>query len=569
MNDVTGTWMRWRENVTEEDLSAELSAMEKNPEEREDAFYRDLAFGTGGLRGILGAGTNRMNEYIVARASQGLANYIRKNFSPDARSIAVSHDSRIKSDVFARVCAEVFAAAGITVHLYPRLMPTPCLSYAVRYFHCAGGVMVTASHNPSRYNGYKVYGPDGCQITTQAAAAILEEIDALDVFDDVRRMPFEEGVKAGRICLIGEEVLSSYLAEVKAQSPERDDPALPRDIPIVYTPLNGAGREPVLRILKESGYSRVKCVAEQEMPDGTFPTCPYPNPEIAQAMELGLSYARAEQAELLLGTDPDCDRVGVAVRTPAGEYTLLSGNEVGLLLFDYLCARRSAKGQMPDHPLVLKTIVTTDLAERIAEHYGVRCFNVLTGFKYIGEQIGLLEAAGRAGDYLFGFEESCGYLSGSYVRDKDGVDGAFLVCEMFCYWRAQGISLYEKLEELYAAYGYCLNTLHSYTYEGEAGFAAMQEKMAVLHEAADGVKEGRALAFGPKEVTEVLDYSAGLDGLPPSDVLKFRLSGHSSAVVRPSGTEPKLKAYISVNAPDRETAAAWEKEIAADLEKYL
>lgn len=550
-------YRRWREQTAaEEDLQAELEALCNDEAGLEDAFYRDLAFGTGGLRGVLGAGTNRMNVYTVAKASQGLADYVKTRFTAPARRIAISYDSRLKSEQFARTAAGVFAANGIQVYLYSKLMPTPCLSFAVRELRCAAGVMITASHNPAQYNGYKVYGADGCQITTQAADEILAEIQKLDVFADVRSVPFDAAVREGQIQYIPEAVYTAFVEAVKGQSVLGDVPVR-KDAAIVYTPLNGAGLEPVLRTLRESGYSNITVVREQEQPDGRFPTCPYPNPEVREAMALGIEYAKQRRADLLLATDPDCDRVGIAVRDKVGEYVLLSGNETGLLLLDYLCARRTALGTMPKNPVLVKTIVTTDLAERVAAHYGVRTVNVLTGFKFIGEQIGLLEAAGRADSYLFGFEESYGCLSGTYVRDKDAVNGAFLICEMFAYYAAQGVGLLEKLEELYRTYGYCLNTLHSYSFQGAAGAARMQELMQALRAAPERI--------GPKRVVRCLDYAQGLDGLPKSDVLKFILEGDCSVVVRPSGTEPKLKLYASVCAPGRAEAAALEAELTASF----
>lgn len=546
------TWLRSAEDT---EVLQELKGMEAHPDWQEDAFYRELEFGTGGLRGVIGAGTNRMNIYTVGRASQGLADYVKAHFPEEKRRIAISYDSRIKSDLFARTAAEVFAANGIQVYLYDRLMPTPCLSFAVRALACAAGVMVTASHNPAKYNGYKVYGPDGCQITTKAAAVILEAIEAADTFADVKRMPFEEGLRSGAVQYVPEDVLTAFIEKVKGQSC-LGDARVNRDIAIVYTPLNGTGREPVLRALRETGFTRVTVVPEQEMPDGHFPTCPYPNPEIREAMALGIRTAEKEGADLLLATDPDCDRVGIAVRGEDGQMTLLTGNETGMLLLDYICARRREMGTMPEHPVMVKTIVTTDMAEAIAAHYGVETVNVLTGFKYIGETIGRMEAQGREKDYIFGFEESYGVLSGTYVRDKDAVNGALLICEMFAWHAAQGKSLIARLGELYREYGYCLNTLHSYTFEGSAGFARMQEIMAAFRSSSP--------AFAGQKTLSILDYSQGLDGLPKSDVLKFILES-GSVVVRPSGTEPKLKAYISVRAGDRTQAEKLERQIATEL----
>ncbi len=552
-------YRRWLKRATaDKDISEELKAMTEA--DTEDAFYRDLAFGTGGLRGVIGAGTNRMNVYTVAKASQGLADYVKKSFPECRWKIAVSYDSRIKSDLFAQVAAGVFAANGIRVYVYKELMPTPCLSYAVRSLGCSAGIMVTASHNPSRYNGYKVYGADGCQITTEAAAEILAEIEKLDIFDDVKNTDYSIDSADGLISCISDDVYTAFVEEVKKQSVLFGD-EINRDVSIVYSPLNGTGLKPVLRTLKESGYTNITVVSEQEQPDGSFPTCPYPNPEIKEAMALGMEYAAKYHADLLLATDPDCDRVGIAVKNESGEYVLLSGNETGMLLLDYICSQRLRHGRMPEDPVLVKTIVTIDMAERIAAKYGVRTVNVLTGFKFIGEQIGLLEKQGKADSYIFGFEESYGYLSGSYVRDKDAVDGSFLICEMLAYYKTRGISLLDRLNELYGEFGYCLNTLHSFTFEGSAGFEKMQAIMAKFHEGLDTI--------GPKKVLTTLDYSKGLDGLPKSDVLKYLLDGNCSVTVRPSGTEPKLKTYISISAEDKETAIEIEQKVVEALKEYF
>ena len=555
--DYQKEYRRW---LTKADMDPalleELRTMDEK--QQEDAFYRDLSFGTGGLRGVIGAGTNRMNIYTVAKATQGLANYLKEHFR--APSVAIGFDSRINSERFSEVAARVFAANGVKVHIWPELMPVPTVSFAVRELGCSAGVMVTASHNPSKYNGYKVYGADGCQITTQGAAEVLAKIEALDIFQDVRIMDFGTAWNDGRILRIPEAVYTAFVENVKAQSVLYGDKTT-HDVAIVYSPLNGAGRKPVLRTLKELGYTNITVVKEQEEPDGRFPTCPYPNPEIREAMELGLRYAKEKNADLLLATDPDCDRVGIAVKNAQGDYVLLSGNEVGLLLLDYLCAQKQKHGKMPKDPVLVKTIVTVDLAERIAEHYGVETRNVLTGFKYIGEQIGLLEKAGEERRYLFGFEESYGYLTGTYVRDKDGVDGAVMICEMFSFYAARGIRLTDQLAKLYERYGYCRNTLHSYQFEGSAGFARMQGIMAAFRQ---GIS-----TFGGKAVEKVLDYSVGLDGLPKADVLKFYLDGGTTLVVRPSGTEPKLKLYLSVTAKDEAEAARIEQAILNDAEVYF
>ena len=559
-NKIKEQYRIWVENAHDDtDVIDELNSMKNDEAKIEDAFYRDLAFGTGGLRGVIGAGTNRMNVHTVAKASQGLANYVIKRFAPEERKIVVSYDSRIKSDLFAQTASGVFAANGIKVYIYSQLMPTPCLSFAVRKLNCAAGIMVTASHNPSKYNGYKVYGLDGCQITTEAADEILSEIQKLDIFEDVKTLSFEKGIENGLIEYISEDVYTAFVEEVKKQSLADDN--INKDVAIVYSPLNGTGLKPVLRTLKESGYTNITVVKEQENPDGNFPTCPYPNPEMKEAMSLGVEYAKNHNADLLLATDPDCDRVGIAVKNSEGEYVLISGNEVGLLLLDYICSRRIALGTMPNEPVFVKTVVTIDMAERVAAKYGLRTINVLTGFKFIGEQIGFLEEQGKADSYVFGFEESYGYLSGSYVRDKDAVDGAFLICEMFAYYATKGISLLDKLNALFDEFGYCLNTLHSYEFEGSAGFTKMQSIMEKFHEGLD--------VIGGKKVREVLDYSKGLDGLPKSDVLKFLLEDNCSVVVRPSGTEPKLKTYISVSAATRADAEILENKIVDELRGYF
>ena len=557
MNIIEQTYQRWLKEA-DASLQAELIAMDEAA--KEDAFYRSLAFGTGGLRGVIGAGTNRMNIHTVAKASQGLADYVAKHFPADKRRIAVSYDSRILSDEFAKVASGVFAANGIKAMIYPQLMPTPCLSYAVRALECAAGVMVTASHNPAKYNGYKVYGADGCQITTEAAAEILAEIEKLDVFADIRRVGFEDGIKSGKISYIPDQVYTDFVEEVKKQS-LLGEVEIDKNVAIVYSPLNGTGLKPVLRTLRESGYTNVTVVKEQEQPDGHFPTCPYPNPEIREAMELGLQTAARLNADLLLATDPDCDRCGIAVKNAQGEYELLTGNETGMLLLDYICHRRLALGRMPENPVLVKTIVTTDMGEKIAAHFGVETRNVLTGFKFIGETIGRLEAEGHPERYIFGFEESYGYLSGTYVRDKDAVDAAFLICEMFAWHKQHGVSLLQKLKQLYAEYGYCLNTLHSFAFEGAAGFDKMQ---GIMRSFRGGLQE-----IGGRAIEKALDYAPGLDGLPPSDVLKFYLSGGASVVVRPSGTEPKLKIYLSISAADRAAAEKQEKTLADALAQYM
>lgn len=555
--DIKNEYARWLKNATDDaDVIAELKSMDAVT--MEDAFYCDLSFGTGGLRGVIGAGTNRINIYTVAKASQGLSDYLKMNV--EEPSVVIGYDSRIKSDVFAKVAAEVFIANGIKVYIWPVLMPVSTVSYAIRYFHASAGVMITASHNPSKYNGYKVYGSDGCQITTVVSKEILAEIEKLDIFKDIKKSNFETGVVNGNIQYISDEVYTAFVNEVKNQSVLYGEKVY-KNVSIVYSPLNGTGLKPVTRVLNEAGYTNIIVVKEQEEPDGNFLTCPYPNPEIKEAMDLGIEYAKKYNADLLLATDPDCDRVGIAVKNKNGEYELLSGNQIGMLLLDYICSQKQKHKKMPTDPIMIKTIVTTDMGEQIASHYGLQTINVLTGFKFIGEQIGNLEEQGKEASFVFGFEESYGYLTGSYVRDKDGVGSAYMICEMFSHYKAKEISLIEKLEELYQIYGYCMNTLHSYEFDGSSGFEKMQ---SIMQKFRSNVKE-----FGNKKVKKLLDYTSGLDGLPKADVLKFIIEDNCSIVVRPSGTEPKIKVYISISAENKETAESVETELSKSVEELL
>lgn len=540
----------WLNKVNDKELLEELKNM--NDKEIEDSFYKDLSFGTGGLRGIIGVGTNRMNIYTVRKASQGLANYLKKEFG--SPSVVIGYDSRIKSDVFSYEAAKVFSSNGIKVHLYNRLLPVPTVSFGVRYLKASAGVMITASHNPSKYNGYKVYGSDGCQITNVAANKILNEIENVDIFDGVAINNLDN------ISYISEDCFNAFLDSVKKQSVLYGE-KINKDVKIVYSPLNGTGKEPILRILKESSYNNVIVVLEQENPDGNFKTCPYPNPEIKEAMSLGMEYAKKNKCDLLLATDPDCDRVGIAVKGK-DDYVLLSGNETGILLLDYICSQKAKYHKMPNNPIMIKTIVSTDLADGICKHYGVSVKNVLTGFKFIGEQIGILEKENKEDSYIFGFEESYGYLTGAYVRDKDGVDAAYMICEMFAYYKTQGISLLDKLEELYRTYGYQINSLSSYEFDGASGFKKMQDIMANFRnnplEEINGIK-----------IDKCLDYSQGLDNLPKSDVLKYYLKDKTSVVIRPSGTEPKLKVYISTIKNNKEDSIKANKELSSYLKKYF
>ena len=557
--NITEEYNRWLQHTADnEAIHQELLAMQADQKLLEDAFYCDLAFGTAGLRGVMGAGTNRMNSYIVARASQGVANYLKQNHMQPA--VVIGYDSRINSKSFAEITAEVFAGNGIKVYLWPELMPVPTVSFATRHLKSAAGIMITASHNPAQYNGYKVYGADGCQITTEAASSILAEINKLDIFADVQQEAFAAAMSRKQISYIDETVYNAFLAEVKQQSVLFGE-QVKQDVAIVYTPLNGTGLKPVTQILEDTGYTNIKIVPEQRMPDGHFPTCPYPNPELPEAMRLGIEYARENNAELLLATDPDCDRVGVAVRDEQGEYRILTGNQIGVLLLDYICSQRSKHNKLPEAAVMIKTVVTTAMAEQVAASYGVRTINVLTGFKYIGEQIGLLEQEGLESNYIFGFEESCGYLSGAYVRDKDGVNAAFLICEMYSYYATQGVSLLQKLEELSRKHGYSINLSRSYEFKGSTGLETMQRIMNSLR---GGVQE-----LAGKRVLSVLDYAKGIDGLPAENMLQFVLEDNCSVIVRPSGTEPKLKTYIYVSAASEAQAMQLADKLIASSKALL
>lgn len=550
----------WCDYATDAEIVAELEAMAGDETAIENAFYADLEFGTAGLRGIIGAGSNRMNIYNVAKASQGLAEYLAAKFTEP--SVAIGYDSRIKSDVFAKVASSILAANGVKVHLWPQLMPVPALSYAVRSLKASAGIVITASHNPAAYNGYKVYGDDGCQITTQAAKDITEKIEGVDVFGGATEhvAKFDQYVSTGQIKYIGEDVYTGFVEAVKKQSVLFGE-EINKDIEVVYTPLNGTGFGPVTRVLRESGYTKITVVKEQEQPDGNFPTCPYPNPEIREAMALGIEYAKKHNADLLIATDPDCDRAGIAVKDAKGEFVLLTGNQTGALLFDYICAQRTKHNKMPEKPLFIKSMVTTDLCKQIADNYGVNTKNILPGFKYIGEKIGELEARGCQDSFIFGCEESYGYLSGPHVRDKDAVNASFLICEMFCYYADRGISLLDRLNQLYEQYGYCINKVNSYAFEGASGFTKMQEIMENLRKIEHNI--------GDWKIISKIDYMEGIDDLPTANVLQFYLEDNCSVIVRPSGTEPKLKVYITVSAETQEKAEVGVVELTKLVEGCL
>ena len=571
MTKEMSLYQLWCEHATEDaDLVKELAEIRDDADAIRERFYADLEFGTGGLRGILGAGTGRMNIYTVRRATQGLANYVKESF--DAPSVAISYDSRNKSDTFAKAAASVLAANGIKVHIYRELMPTPMLSYAVRALGCSAGIMVTASHNPAKYNGYKAYGADGCQITLEVAETVIGKIKALDLFNDVKTCDFEKAVADGMVSYIEQDVIEEYYKCVLAQGIHTDICAQ-SGLKIVYTPLNGTGNKPVREILKRIGIQDVTVVKEQELPDGNFTTCPYPNPEIREALECGLRLCDEVKPDLLLATDPDCDRVGIAGPDGKGGYALFSGNEVGAMLFEYICEERTKLGTMPKDPVAVKTIVTTDIVKSIAAEYGVQLVDVLTGFKFIGEQIGLLEAKGEENRYLFGFEESYGYLAGTYVRDKDAVVASMLIVEMAAFYRTKGISMMQARENLYKKYGVFRHSQESFAFEGVTGMLKMQELMKSLRTDAPA-------QIGGLEVIGIADYLEGTikdkksgevkpTNLPKSDVVSFMLPDHASVIVRPSGTEPKVKAYYTTACKTMEEAIALEDKLKADMHKLL
>ncbi len=552
-------YQKWLECATDDaDLQTELKAIAGDDAAISDRFYRDLEFGTGGLRGVIGAGTYRMNIYTVRRATQGLANYVNSAYTNP--SVAISYDSRIKSDVFAKAAAEVLAANGIKVHIYTELMPTPMLSYAVRAQKCSAGIMVTASHNPAKYNGYKVYGSDGCQMTIDAANAVLAEINALDIFQDVKHTDFDAAMADGMISYTPQSVIDAYYQDVLKQS-LNPDLCAKSGLKIVYTPLNGTGNKPVRHILSAIGIKDVTVVPEQENPDGNFTTCPYPNPEIREALECGLKLCRKVKPDLLLATDPDADRVGIAV--PDGDdYALFSGNEVGAMLLEYICQQRIEKGTMPKNPIAVKTIVTTDIVNAIAKEYGVE---VMTGFKFIGEQIGFLEEKGEEDRYIFGFEESYGYLAGSYVRDKDAVVASMLICEMAAYYRTKGISMIEARKRMYEKYGVYVHSQHSFTFEGESGMIEMQNIMTKLrNEHPTEINGLKVVKFDDYQTSVSKDLTTGEKTeitLPKSNVLAFTLEQGAKVVIRPSGTEPKIKAYYTVTADTNEEGSVKEKAL--------
>ena len=524
------------------------------------SWQRSLKFGTAGLRGVLGAGTNRMNIYVVRQATQGLANWVKTQGG--TQTVAISYDSRIKSDVFAKTAAGVLAANGIKVRIYDALMPVPALSFATRYYNCNAGIMVTASHNPAKYNGYKAYGPDGCQMTDDAAAIVYDEIQKTDVLTGAKYISFAEGVEQGLIRFVGDDCKNALYQAIEARQ-VRPGLCKTAGLKLVYSPLNGSGLVPVTHVLNDMGITDITIVPEQEYPNGYFTTCSYPNPEIFEALKLGLELAEKSGADLMLATDPDADRVGIAMKCPDGSYELVTGNEMGALLLDYICAGRIEKGTMPKNPVAVKSIVSTPLADAIAAHYGVEMRSVLTGFKWIGDQIAGLEAAGEVDRFIFGFEESYGYLAGPYVRDKDAVIGSMLICEMAAYYRSIGSSIKQRLEEIYQQYGRYLNKVDSFEFPGLTGM----DKMAGIMK---NLRENPPAEFAGHKVVKVTDYEKPEEtGLPAANVLIYALEGGATVVVRPSGTEPKIKTYFTTLGKDLAEAQAQKDALAAALKPML
>lgn len=567
--DIKQTYNEWLENAVEDkDLKAELESIKNNEDEIYDRFYTALKFGTAGLRGIIGAGTNRMNIYVVRQATQGLANYVLKKYGNG--SVAISHDSRIKADLFMNEAARVLAANGIKVYITSELQPTPVLSYLVRYFKCQAGIMVTASHNPAAYNGYKAYGEDGCQMTDVAASTVYDEISKLDMFKDVKIADFDEAVKSGMIEYVDGSVYDTYLEKVMEQ---QVNPGVCNgaDLKVVYTPLNGTGNKLVRKVLGKIGVNDVVVVPEQELPDGNFTTCPYPNPEIKEALAKGLELCDKEQPDLLLATDPDADRVGIAVKDYDGSYRLISGNEDGVMLTNYILSCKKASGKLPEKPVVVKTIVTTKLINKLCEKYGCELKNVLTGFKYIGEVILNLEKKHEENRYLFGFEESYGYLSGTYVRDKDAVVASMLVCEMAAYYKKQGKSLAEVIDGLYEEFGYYLNQTYSFEFGGAAGMQKMADIMTAVRDntpkSIAGYDVVKVSDYLLRKETDVATGSVTDIDLPKSNVIALHLADDNAVIIRPSGTEPKIKLYITSVGKDKDNAAEiCEKLVVASKE---
>lgn len=554
-------YKRWKEtDLLDIDLNTELDAIACDDDAIKERFAVSLQFGTAGLRGTLGAGTNRMNIWVVRQATQGVAEWVKTQGG--TQTVAISYDSRLKGWNFAREAAGVLAANGINVRIYDELMPVPALSFATRYYKCNAGIMVTASHNPSKYNGYKAYGPDGCQMTDDAVAVVYDSIQKTDVLTGAKYMPFSEGVEKGLIKFVGEDCKNGLYEAIEARQ-VRPGLCKSAGLKLVYSPLNGTGLVPVTHVLKDMGITDITIVPEQEYPNGYFTTCSYPNPEIYAAMEKGVELAKEVGADLMLATDPDADRVGIAMKCPDGSYELVSGNEMGVLLLDYICAGRIEKGTMPENAVAVESIVSTPLAEKVAEHYGVELRHTLTGFKWIGDQIAKLEEAGEVDRFIFGFEESYGYLAGPYVRDKDAIIGSMLICEMAAYYRSIGSSIKQRLEEIYAQYGRYLNLVDAYEFPGLSGM----DKMAGIMK---GLRDNVPVEFAGKKVTKVTDYlDTASTGLPKSNVLRYDLEDGSVLIVRPSGTEPKIKTYFTTSGATLEEAQAKKDALTEAIKPIL
>ena len=547
-------YKRWLEaDLQDVDLRTELLNIKDDEEAIKERFAVALQFGTAGLRGTLGAGTNRMNIWVVRQATQGVADWVKTQGG--TQTVAISYDSRLKGWNFARDAAGVLAANGINVRIYDELMPVPALSFATRYYKCNAGIMITASHNPAKYNGFKAYGPDGCQMTDDAAAVVYDSIQKTDVLTGAKYMSFAEGVEKGLIRFVENECKEALYEAIESHQ-VRPGLCKTAGLKLVYSPLNGTGLVPVTRVLKDMGIDDITIVPEQEYPNGYFTTCPYPNPEIYEAMKLGVELAKKVGADLMLATDPDADRVGIAMKCPDGSYELVSGNEMGVLLLDYICQGRIEKGTMPEKPVAVMSIVSTPLAAKVAEHYGVELRKVLTGFKWIGDQIANLEADNEVDRFIFGFEESYGYLAGPYVRDKDAIIGSMLICEMAAYYRSIGSSIKQRLEEIYAEYGRYLNMVDSFEFPGLSGMDKMKGIMEEL-------REQVPTSFAGRKVVRVVDYSKPEEtGLPKANVLIYTLEDGASVVVRPSGTEPKIKTYFTTLGKDLEEAKKEKDELA-------
>ncbi len=567
MNDVNKLYELWLEGTKDNaEIHDELLAIKDNDDEILDRFYRNLEFGTAGLRGVLGAGTNRMNTYTVCQATQGLADYLNSKY--EKPSVAVGYDSRINSDVFSKQCAEVLSANGIKVYIYPNLIPTPLVSYAVMRLKCQSGVVITASHNPSKYNGYKCYDPAGYQMTEEAASETYSFIQKVDMFEDVKKIPFEEGIEKGLIEYISDNIIEEFYSLV-LKKPINPEAVKESDIKIIYTPLNGTGNIPVRTVLSRAGFKNIMVVPEQEMPDGKFPTCPYPNPEIKQVFECAIAMTKEEKADLLFATDPDCDRVGIAVLTN-GEYVLLSGNDVGVLLTEYMLSARKEKGILPENPAMTKSFVSTPLVDRVAAKYGCKVTDVLTGFKYVGEFISNLENEDR---FIMGFEESYGYLIGTHARDKDGVAASLMVCEMAAYYKSKGKTLVDVLEDIYAEHGCCVDKLYNFVFEGASGMVKMKEIMTETRnnppEELAGLKVLKVSDFDEGMIKDTLTGEKEPLALPKSNVLAYALPDGNSAIVRPSGTEPKIKVYIAGYGKTKAEAEKTAEELGAAMKKLL